>query len=85
MWSPATCQPHCVRRMQWELLQMAKQQKCIIAPVCKDSLAIWIPLQAWAEACVEKLKEKVAVADCICAVFAAPEDEGSEFELDLFG
>ena len=58
---------------------MAKQQKCIIAPVCKDSLAIWIPLQAWAEACVEKLKEKVAVADCICT------DEGSEFELDLFG
>ena len=85
MWSPAICDSTCPRRLQWELLQSAMQQKCITAPVCRDSLAIWVPLQAWMEACVEKLKEKLASADCACTVYGTSEDEGSEFELDLFG
>jgi hypothetical protein len=34
------------------------------------------------EACVEKLKEKLASADCTCTVYGTSEDEGSESELD---
>jgi hypothetical protein len=73
-WSPAICDPGCPRRLQWALLQNAKQQKSIIAPVCKDYLAVWVPMQAWMKALVEELEQKLAVADCTC----------SEFELDLF-
>ena len=77
-WSPAICDPGCPRRLQCALLQNAKQQNSIIAPVCKDYLAAWVPTQAWMKALVEELEQKLAVADCTCSVY------GSEFELDLF-
>ena len=77
-WPPRMCDPGCPRRLQWALLQNAKQQKSIIAPVCKDYLAVWVPMQAWMKALVEELEQKLAAADCTCSVY------GSEFELDLF-